>query len=108
MTKDVAGLIAVCALCGVTLSIVMWAFISHRRWKRRMRQSFDEIKIGDKYIRRYEADSPFEEPVVFNLTIIDKAISESGTMWVKIQYGDGSIAAERFYLFIEDSTKAEG
>lgn len=94
-------------LLGFIILCALYIPIMLRRDKKKMRRLFDDIKIGDKYIRRYEADSPFEEPVVFNLTIIDKAISESGTMWVKIQYGDGSIAAERFYLFIEDSTKAE-
>lgn len=90
---DIIFLAIISTLC----VLVVGSVVQHRI---KVCRDFQNLRIGDKFTIQYEADSPFDEPTIFKITIIDKAIDKHGTKWIKIQYGDGSTKSERWGYFL--------
>lgn len=54
----------------VVVGIPLWAYLSFKSYKRKLRRVYDEIKIGDRYKFEMPPLHPFDESHVYKATIL--------------------------------------
>jgi len=72
----------------VVVGIPLWAYLSFKSYKRKLRRVYDEIKIGDRYKFEMPPLHPFDESHVYKATIIGKTLARGKSPWVQYRYDD--------------------
>lgn len=84
----------------VVVGIPLWAYVSFKAYKRKLRHIYDEIKIGDRYQFTMPPLHPFDEAHVYKATIIGKALAGGKSPWVQYRYDDGSVSQDELGEFL--------
>lgn len=87
---------------GVVLSNIIDSFRNRKQYK----EAEKNLQIGDKYMCTLnDGDNPFYEPIILEVTIIDKKYDSENRLWVKYKYLNDSIDTERFERFYDKFEK---
>lgn len=87
---------------GVVISNIIDSFRDRKEYK----EAEKNLQIGDKYTCTLNnGDNPFFEPIVLEVTIIDKKYDSENRLWVKYKYPNDSIDTEKFERFYEQFEK---
>lgn len=84
----------------VVMGIPLWAYLSFKSYKRKLRRVYDEIKIGDRYKFEMPPLHPFDESHVYKETIIGKTLARGKSPWVQYRYDDGSVSQDELGEFL--------
>lgn len=88
--------------CGLAIYSIYESIRDRREYK----AAEKNLKIGDKYMCTINnGDNPFFEPIILEVTIIDKKYDSENKLWVKYKYLDNSIDTEKFERFYEQFEK---
>lgn len=105
MENETVGKIVV---IGIMLSIIIaivWGMWRYRHHHNKLREYFDNIKIGDRYFFTVEPSHPFDSSQNHYATIIDKKIVDGKHLWVQYRYDDGSVSQDELHEFLTDHKK---
>lgn len=100
MENETVGMIAV---IGVMLSIIIaivWGIWSYHHHHNKLREYFDNIKIGDRYYFSVGPLHPFDTAHNHYATIIDKKVVDGKHLWVQYRYDDGSVSQDELHEFL--------
>lgn len=105
MENETFGMIAV---IGIMLSIIIaivWGTWSYHHHHNKLREYYDNIKIGDRYYFSVGPLHPFDTVQNYYATIIDKKIVDGKHLWVQYRYDDGSVSQNELHEFLIDHKK---
>lgn len=76
------------------------------RDRREYKEAEKNLQIGDKYMCTLnDGDNPFYEPIILEVTIIDKKYDSENRLWVKYKNLNDSIDTEKFERFYDKFEK---
>lgn len=105
MENETVGMIAV---IGVMLSIIIaivWGTWSYHHHHNKLREYFNNIKIGDRYFYSVVPYNPFDTDHNHYATIIDKKVVDGKYLWVQYRYDNGSVSQDELHEFLSKHKK---
>ena len=89
-----------------SFGVVIYGSIDSYRDRKQYKEAEKNLQIGDKYMCTLNnGDNPFYEPIILEVTIIDKKYDSGNRLWVQYKYLNDSISTERFERFYEQFEK---
>ena len=105
MTNETVEMIAACGIIFSVVAGIAWGIWSYHHHQKKLREYFNNIKIGDRYFFTVEPSHPFDSSQNYYATIIDKKIVDGKHLWVQYRYDDGLVLQDELDEFLTDHTK---
>lgn len=100
------GIIFLALMLLISLGSAIYSIYESIRDRREYKAAEKNLKIGDKYMCTLNnGDNPFYDPIILEVTIIDKKYDSENRLWVKYKYPNDSIDTEKFERFYEQFEK---
>lgn len=99
----IALLIGLMALIGI---VILWGVHSVRSYQHKLMETYDNIRIGDKYIMSVMPLHPFDKSRHYDAEIIDKTLAGGKYPWVQFRFEDGSISQSELHDFLMNFEKS--
>lgn len=84
---------------------VIWGVWRVRHHNKKLREYYDNIKIGDRYFFTIGPLHPFDTATNNYGEIINKTLAGGKHPWVQIRYDDGSVDQRELHEFLADHKK---
>lgn len=89
-----------------SFGVVIYDSIDSYKDRKQYKEAEKNLQIGDKYMCTLNnGDNPFYEPIILEVTIVDKKYDSGNRLWVKYKYLNDSIDTEKFERFYEQFEK---
>jgi hypothetical protein len=89
-----------------SFGVVIYDSIDSFRDRKEYKEAEKNLQIGDKYMCTLNnGENPFFEPIILEVTIIDKKYDGENRLWVRYKHLDDSIGMERFERFYDNFEK---
>lgn len=105
MENETVGLIAVIVIMLSIIIAIVWGICSYHHHHSKLREYFNNIKIGDRYFFTVMPSHPFGSSQNHYATIIDKKIVDGKHLWVQYRYDDGSVSQNELHEFLSEHKK---
>lgn len=105
MENETVGMITLLLVILFALIAVVWGAWSYHHHHYKLREYFDNIKIGDRYYFSVGPYHPFDTAQNHYATIIDKKIVDGKYLWVQYRYDDGSVSQDELHEFLTEHKK---
>ena len=100
------GIIFLTIVLSISLGLSIYSIYGDIRDRIAYREAEKNLQIGDKYMCTLnDGVNPFYEPIILEVTIIDKKYDGENRLWVKYKYLDDSIDMKKFELFYDQFEK---
>jgi hypothetical protein len=92
----------------ISLGVTIYSIYENIRDRREYKAAEKNLKIGDKYMCTLNnGDNPFYDPIILEVTIIDKKYDGENRLWVKYKYLDDNIGMKKFERFYDEFDKID-
>lgn len=105
MENEIVGMIAVSGIMLSVLIAIVYGIWSYHHHHNRLREYFNNIKIGDRYFFMVGALHPFDTDKKYYATIIDKKVVDGKHLWVQYRYDDDTVSQDELHEFLADHKK---
>lgn len=102
------GIIFLTTVLSISLGVSIYSIYEDIKDRIEYKEAEKNLQIGDKYMCTLnDGDNPFYEPIILEVTIIDKKYDGENKLWVKYKYLDDNIGMKRFERFYDEFDKID-
>lgn len=105
MMNNNIGIIILMVIVALIIISIVWGVMNVKHHHNKLREYYDNIKIGDRYRLSIGPLHPFDTATTHNAVIINKTLAGGKYPWVQYRYEDGSVSQSELHDFLEVHTK---